>query len=266
MYRNQCASKIFITFAALSLSMTVGCGSKSPPAPATAQTGSATTASAAGGNPSADSQVTLVNEGVETAPAQTVAIFLDSLRKGDERAANGVLTTLARQELAKTAYQIQPLGTPAGQYKIGRVGFPYAEKNVALVECTWVEPPVEGNAQEVMDIVCEVHQETDGWRISGIGVTIPGSDQALVLDFEDAASLQATIDAATGQTSPTTTPPAGTQIATGQAVTGAQSAPAGLPPFPSGPALPTAGAATGTAMPNVPQMAMPPLNNAPLNR
>jgi hypothetical protein len=182
-----------------------------------------------------------------------------------------VLTALARQELAKTAYQIQPLGTPAGKYKIGRVGFPYAEKTVALVECTWVEPPVEGNAQEVMDIVCEVHQEADGWRISGIGVTIPGSDQALVLDFEDAASLQATIDAATGQTSPSATTPAGTQIATGQiptgqAAAGPQSAPAGLPAFPTGPALPSAGTATGTALPNVPQMAMPPLNNAPLNR
>jgi hypothetical protein len=266
MYRKPSAATIFIALAALSLTITLGCGSKSPPTPATAQTDSDSAAPAAGGGSSAESQVTLVKEGAETAPAQTVAIFLDSLRKGDERAANGVLTALARQELAKTAYQIQPLGTPAGQYKIGRVGFPYAEKTVALVECTWVEPPVEGNAQEVMDIVCEVHQETDGWRISGIGVTIPGSDQALVLDFEDAASLQATIDAATGQTSPSATTPAGTQIATGQAATGPQSAPAGLPAFPTGPALPSAGTATGTALPNVPQMAMPPLNNAPLNR
>jgi hypothetical protein len=265
MHWNQCASTIFMASAALSLSCSVGCGSKTPPAPATAQTGAAT--APASGGAAADNALTLVNEGAETAPAQTVAIFLDSLRKGDERAANGVLTTLARQELAKTAYQIQPLGTPAGQYQIGRVGFPYAEKNVALVECTWVEPPVEGNAQEVMDIVCEVHQETDGWRISGIGVTIPGSDQALVLDFEDAASLQATIDAATGQTSPATSQavsvPAGTQIATGEGTTGSSTLPAGLPPFPTGPDLPSAGVASGT--PSV-QMAMPPLNNAPLNR
>ncbi len=249
-----------LTLAALSLPFAVGCGGSS--APATAQNESAQTTTESSGT-----STTMVSDGASTAPAQTVAIFLDSLRKGDERAANGVLTTLARQEVAKTSWQIQPLGTPAGQYKIGRVSFPYPEKSVALVECTWTEPPVEGNAQEVMDIVCEVHQETEGWRISGIGVTIPGTDQALVLDFENAASLQATVDAATGQTSPATQPPTGTQVANGQQ--------AGLPAFPTGPALPNAGpalpnngidAAQGQALPSYPQIAMPPLQNAPLNR
>ncbi len=253
MQRNQLAN-VALSVAALSLPLTFGCGGQSPSTPTTAQAPAATGTT----NGSTTSTATVVNEGLETAPAQSVAIFLDSLRKGDERAANGVLTTRARQELSKTTYQIQPLGTPAGQYKIGRVGFPYPEKNVALVECTWTEPPVEGNAQEVMDIVCEVHQEAEGWRISGIGVTIPGTDQALVLDFEDAAALQATIDAATGQAPRTTNPPSGTQVANGQAA-----GQVGLPAFPTGPALPEAG---GQALPSYPQIALPPLDNAPINR
>jgi hypothetical protein len=231
----------------LGLPLFVGCGG-SP-------SGNAPTAQQASpGSEQAASSATVVSAGAETEPAQTVAIFLDSLRKGDERAANGVLTSLARQELAKTAYNIQPLGTPAGQYQIGRVGFPYPEKNIALVECTWTEPATDESPAETMDIVCEVHQEAEGWRISGIGLTIPGTEQALVLDFENATSLQSTIDAATGQTSP----PATIQVA------GEQSAGApALPAFPNA----TANDAGALSLPQYPQqIASPQLNNAPINR
>lgn len=232
-----------LALGALSLPLVIGCGGSSSPTTASQQ--DSTLAATSG---STKSNVA----GDEAEPAQSVAIFLDSLRKGDERAANGVLTTLARQELAKTAYIIQPLGTPAGQYKIGRVGFPYPEDpSVALVECTWSEPPLDGQTQETMEIVCEVHKEAEGWRISGIGVTIPGTDQALVLDFEDAASLQATIDAATGNTSPRPQ----TQVANGQ------------PTFqPELPAYPTGFGVPQSENTGYPQIALPQLNNAPVNR
>lgn len=235
----------------LAMPLLVGCGDSAKTTAATAQ--QAAPAAAPAGN-----HVTVVSEGAETAPAETVAIFLDSLRKGDERAANGVLTSLARQELAKTDYSIQPLGTPAGQYKIGRVGFPYAEKNVALVECTWTEPATADTPAEVMDIVCEVHQDSEGWRIAGIGVTIPGTEQALVLDFENAAALQSTIDAVTGQT------PAATsgQIAAEQPGQAATALPA-LPAFPEA----SNRGAEAASLPEYPQqIASPQFGDAPINR
>lgn len=233
--------------ATLGLPLFVGCGGSPAGNSSTAQQTSASSEQVA-------SSATVVADGAETEPAQTVAIFLDSLRKGDERAANGVLTTIARQELAKTAYNIQPLGTPAGQYQIGRVGFPYPEKDIALVECTWTEPATADTPAEAMDIVCEVHQEAEGWRISGIGLTIPGTDQALVLDFENAASLQSTIDEVTGQTSP----PTASQIAGGQS-TGVPA----LPAFPD--ASNTDVGALG--LPEHPQqIASPQFDNAPVIR
>ncbi len=215
----------------LGLPLVVGCGG--PPASDTPTAQKASTS-----NETPVTTAAVVAEGAETAPAQTVALFLDSLRKGDEQAANGVLTSIAREELAKTSYNIQPLGTPAGQYQIGRVGFPYPDRNIALVECTWTEPATEDAPAEVMDIVCEVHQDTEGWRIAGIGLTIPGAEQPLVLDFENAASLQSTIDAVTGQVSPAME----TQVAKEQSA----SAPA-LPAYPQ-------------------QIASPQLDNAPINR
>ncbi|MDX1925177.1 MAG: hypothetical protein SFV81_01585, partial [Pirellulaceae bacterium] len=86
----------------------------------------------------------VVVDGVGTEPAQAVAVFLDSLRRGDETAANSMLTSIARDQVLKTNFQIKPPGTPDGKYQIGRVGFPYPEKTVALVECQWSEPGTAG--------------------------------------------------------------------------------------------------------------------------
>lgn len=198
-------------FAACSyLTLCIGCGggSATPENAEAKSSGASSPSTDVAAGDAQPSAATVVQNGIGTEPAQCVAIFMDSLRKGDEQNANGVLTAKAREELAKTSYVIQPLGTPEGQFQIGRVGFPYEEKNVALVECIWTEPPVGNDPQTQMDIVCEVHQEPEGWRISGIGVTIPGTEETLVLDFEDAAALQATIDAATGQAQTPAQPPA----------------------------------------------------------
>ncbi len=252
MKRMHLANGLAIT-AVLTIPFAAGCGGGSSAAPtAAAGANQSTTSSAPQG-----STAEVVQSGIGTEPAQCVAIFLDSLRSGDETAANGVLTSKARAELAKTAYEMQPLGTPQGQFKIGRVGYPFPEdKTVALVECEWAEPPVEGQEPLLMDIVCEVHQEPEGWRISGLGVNIPGSEETLVLDFEDAASLQSTIDAATGADPSTNQPGAtgGEPIAGGsstgvpaQTVSGAPSAlrsePSGtnLPDYPPLPSYPPAG-------------------------
>lgn len=255
MKRFHTATRL-LSLCALLVPTAVGCGGNSSSTASKPQENTPATTSPQIVNSEPESSVTVV-DGAGTAPAQSVAIFLDSLRRGDERAANAMLTSRAREEMAKTAYALQPLGTPEGAYQIGRVGFPYPEKTVALVECNWSEPPVDGEAQLSMDIVCEVHQEPEGWRISGIGVTVTDTEDALVLDFENAASLQATIDAATGQgASPQTTANLPSPD-NGGAAQSSNQLPA-LPSFPNGVDTPSA------EQPQ--QIALPPLNNAPLNR
>ncbi len=205
----------------LVLPFAIGCGGGADPAPADdgdtpAAEGSDT---AAATPPAGESAMTIVQQGTQTEAAESVAVFLDSLRRGDEKAANGGLTTKAREELAKTNYMIEPLGTPDGDYSIGRVVFPFEEKNVALVECVWKEPAAEGQPSVSMDIVCEVFQEAEGWRISGISLTIPGTDDLLVLDVEDAQGLQAALDDATGGNQQ---PPQQQQVATAPSAGGVQ--------------------------------------------
>jgi hypothetical protein len=166
-----------------------------------------------------------------SAPKKTVALFLDSLRRGDETTANSMLTTKARQELQKTEYVMQPLGTPEGQYNIGRVEFPYPDQELALVECRWVEPATGELPELVMEIVCETYREAEGYRIAGIAVTVADEQDPLVIDFEDGTRLQQMLEMANG-TAPTVE---SSQVAqptqsTGQAP--ANDLPA-LPAFPS---------------------------------
>jgi hypothetical protein len=188
-------------------------------------------------------------------------VFLDSLRRGDESAANGVLTNLAREQVQKTNFQIQPPGNPEGKYEIGRVGFPYPEKTVALVECQWTEPTAAGQPPEVIEIVCEVHQETEGWRIAGLIFKIAGTEETLVLDFENASSLQSTLEGATA------VPAQPTQTA--QSVLPGQLPPSQLPPsqFPPSQFPPVGDPSQGQSLQlPPPQLAFPPSINAPVNR
>ncbi|QDV25366.1 hypothetical protein [Aureliella helgolandensis] len=186
---------------------------------------------------------TVVTDGAETEASESVAVFLDALRRGNEQAANGVLTQKAREALAASQYGIQPLGTPEGVYKIGRVGFPYAEdQGVALVECTWQEPPVDDQPAEKLDIVCEVRKTVEGWRISSIAFTIPETEQTVFIDFEDTASLESTLASAMGDA-----PPAG---AAGEQLPNqtANESSVGLPSQ----SMPPAGNATVNSFPDFP--------------
>ena len=99
------------------------------------------------------------------------------------------------------------------------------------------------------------NQEPEGWRISGIGVTLTGTEDALVLDFENAASIQAAIDAATGQTA---APNEGNQPAANQSTGVAGASTPGLPELPSYP-----NGATLEAAPTQ-QIVLPSINGAPI--
>jgi len=245
-----------LTVAALSLPLAVGCGGNTTTTAdiTAAPTGAAASASSQATVAASDvtaAQPTVV-DGAGTEPAQAVAIFLDSLRRGDETAANAVLTSKSREEIAKTNRVLQPLGTPEGKFKIGRLSFPYSDSSdVALVECIWTEPEQGGEPEVSIDIVCEVHKESEGWRIAGMVVSLTGTEETVVLDFEDAGSLESTIEAATSQ--PPAQSTANTANATNQTPYGNLPE---LPSFPQG-----SGGSTG-----VDQIALPPLNDSPIRR
>jgi len=252
-----------LTCVSLLLMACVGCGGSGSNSTANNQTAATSNSSnvAQGGSGVAP----VITSGAGTEPGEVVALFLDSLRRGDENAANGVLTAQAQAELTKTDYVIQPLGTPEGNYKIGRVGFVDGDTSVALVECLWTEPsPQAGQPPLQLDIVCEVHKETQGWRISGLAVKMAGTEETLVLDFEDASSLQAALQEAGDKPAAPSTPaaPGGVAAQPGLPAAGGTQLPSLQMPAPGQPALPNSLAQP--TQPGVPtQLGVPSLPGQP---
>ena len=282
-YRN-----IALTLLGASTLSLVGCGGSSS---TTQSAGNDKTQQAGADTLAEPTYQPKVVESTNSEAQQVVNRFLDCLRRGDEATMNSLLTTLAKAEVKKTSYAIQPVGTPEGKFKVDRLAYPYQDQTVALVECHWSEPASATEPELMMDIVCEVHQEADGWKIAGMAVTVAGEPEPLVIDFEDGQRLEQLMRMANGQ------PPAGQPVSqpvgngqTGQIALpgqfqGGQPAnlqlpPAQLPPnqnqFGQLPQLPGAGTTpagtqTGTQAPNLtappqlptsnPQLATPPGGN-----
>ncbi len=177
----------------------IGCGGKEA-GTQTAQTDGAApanttaTATTSTTTPGSTAPASVVENGASTEAGEVVALFLDGLRRGDEKAANGVLTTLAQESVAKTDFAIDPVGTKDGRYTIGRVVFVDEAKSMGLVECVWSEPSPDPTQPALeMEIVCEVRKEPQGWRISGMMLKAKDKEETFVLDFEDPKSLQAAL-------------------------------------------------------------------------
>lgn len=137
-------------------------------------------------------------------PNEVVALFFDSMRRGDEVQTAGLLTTKAREELAKYELVVQPPGSPTATYQVGRVSFLDNDKDAAYVESILNEPTGNGQETKPWEIVWAMHLESDGWKIAGFAFEISEDQPPMVVDFENGADMKAKIE---GVQQPTTTPP-----------------------------------------------------------
>lgn len=194
----------------------VGCNGNS--APETGTKSAPTEANAAVGEPKV---MEPVQGGAATGvagnvmpPNEVVALFFDSMRRGDEVQTAGLLTSKAREELAKYELVVQPPGSPSATYQVGRVSFLDNDKDAAYVESILNEPTGNGQETKPWEIVWAMHLESDGWKIAGFAFEISADQPPMVVDFENGADMKAKIE---GVQQPTTTAP--TQTAEGPGAT-----------------------------------------------
>lgn len=121
-----------------------------------------------------------------TPASEVVALFLESLKKGDANQTRSLLTQTAQQEIERRGLSIDPIGSAESTFKIGRTQFSDQDADAAYVEAEWTEP-IENNQTMKTDVVFTVHLESNAWRISGMAIDM-GADAAPVLvDFENMA-------------------------------------------------------------------------------
>jgi hypothetical protein len=192
-----------------------GCGSSSTSTEtATKQADGATPAVAAVGEPKVVQPMAGNEAGAAPVaanvmpPAEVVALFFDSMRRGDEVQTSALLTTKAREELAKSELVIQPPGSPAATYQIGRTSFLDNAKDAAYVESILNEPTGNGTETKPWEIVWAVRLESDGWRIAGFAVEISESESPVVVDFENGADTKAKVEGVQQVPTQTATAPA----------------------------------------------------------
>ena len=168
----------------LIVSITIGCGSGTPVAD----------------NPAAPGQQSNDSTGSNQSPVITsppptdiVSQFLDEIRRGGEDSrANSLLTARAQSELNRIGQTIQPIGSPNASFKVTRYELHPEDDTAAMVHSIWSEPDAEGGSIASSQVVWALRQEKNGWRISGLAITIdPEAEDPVVFNFEDGTQMAA---------------------------------------------------------------------------
>jgi len=120
-------------------------------------------------------------------PDRVVTVFLDALRAGDSPTTESLLTTKARQELAKHQLYVDALSAPNAIYQV-QPAVPVLENpNGAHVTSVWTEKFDDGD--EKYEIVWALRKQPEGWRLAGMAMQLVPGQQVQILNFEDPADM-----------------------------------------------------------------------------
>ena len=121
----------------------------------------------------------------QPSPQEIVSQFLDRVRRGgQDSGAAELLTQKAQSELARIGRTVQPLGSPDARFQVTRSEPVPGKERARLVQSIWSEPNPDGT-ESSYEVVWALQQETNGWRISGLAMSLNEGDPPMVVNFED---------------------------------------------------------------------------------
>lgn len=127
------------------------------------------------------------NQPTISAPAEVVAQFLDSLRRGDEVLTAQLMTANARAEVARHDLTVAPPGSPQASFQIGETR--EIEEGRALVESIWTEPAIGSDPVQRTEVLFDVRLEPSGWRLAGMVIDMGQEQEPIIVDFENLSGL-----------------------------------------------------------------------------
>ncbi len=127
------------------------------------------------------------NQPTMSPPAEIVAQFLDSLRRGDEVLTAQLMTTAARAEVARHNLAVSPPGSPQASFQIGETR--EIEAGRALVESVWTEPSNGTDPVMRTEVLFDVRLEQHGWRLAGMVIDMGAEQEPIIVDFENLSGL-----------------------------------------------------------------------------
>jgi hypothetical protein len=111
---------------------------------------------------------------------EIVRVFLEAMRKGDGQQLSALFTEAARKEIERQGISIEPPGSAQATFTIDDVT---QQGEEILVSSTWLEPEVEGQPPQKMEVVWVLYKDVPGWRVAGMAVATGPTENDLELSI-----------------------------------------------------------------------------------
>jgi hypothetical protein len=141
-------------------------------------------------------------------PETAVGQFLEAVRTGNDRVAEGMFTDVARDRIKELNIQVAPRGSDTAKFEVGKAEF--LADDGARVPCKWTDSDKEGNSR-TDEITWMLRKEPQGWRVAGMAAVIFEGENPLLLDFENPKETLQKLDKLREEVARRTTPQQGNQ-------------------------------------------------------
>ena len=116
-------------------------------------------------------------------PEQVVTVFLNALRAGDSPTTESLLTSKAREELAKHQLSVDVQSAPNSLYEVRAAEGVPGDQGGAHVSSIWTEKFDDG--EETYEIVWALRRQPEGWRLAGMAMQLIPGQPMQFLNFEN---------------------------------------------------------------------------------
>jgi hypothetical protein len=115
-------------------------------------------------------------------PETAIGQFLEAVRTGNDKVAEGMFTDVARERIKELDIQVAPRGSDTAKFEVGKAE--YLAEDGARVPCKWTDIDKEGSSR-TDEITWMLRKEPQGWRVAGMAAVIFEGEDPLLLDFEN---------------------------------------------------------------------------------
>lgn len=114
--------------------------------------------------------------------------FLEAIKRGDDAAARGMLTQVARAKTEEMGLSIAPPVPATATYSIRDGETIDKSGEIVHVSTTWTDTDSEGFTT-TDEVVWVTRLDPEGWRVVGMAMKVFDDAPPLLLDFEDPADM-----------------------------------------------------------------------------
>jgi hypothetical protein len=126
-----------------------------------------------------------------TEPAKTTVVsFLEAIKRGDDDAARGLLTKVARQKTEEMGISVAPPVADSATYSVRDCEMIGESGDLVHVGTAWTDVDSDG-FKTTENVVWVVRLDPEGWRVVGMAMRVFDDMPPLLLNFEDPEDMLA---------------------------------------------------------------------------